>query len=165
MTNPDVTYGETSVFHFLVLDGPTTIRPANFDMQGKTLPELTTTDMPTSISTKNDPVPRMYGTAKAGTSVTWAKPRPDQGSWTLSASGNVQPTAEERAAMKELQAARGKYVWVERRHNTETVNEGGCVLITSTGKPVPAEGPVTFSVGGSGYGPYYDDTTATVTAP
>lgn len=164
MSDPDVTYGETSVFNFMILAGPTEKRPVGFDAspQKQTLPELTTSDMPTTIGTKTDSASRMYGTAKAGTNVTWAKPRPDQGSWTLSLSGNVQPTPAQRAAMKALQAARGKYVWVERRHNEGDLNEGGCVLITSTGKPVPADGPVTFSVGGSGYGAYFDDTSAAV---
>lgn len=155
----DVTYGETSTFKFLVLSGPTLTRPANFATTALTLPELTTSDLPTTVSTTTDTPPRTYGDPAAGTALTWAKPRPDQGSWTASLSGNVLPTESERVAMETLLAARGKYVWVERVMHLDTQPEGGCAIVTSTGKPIPADGIVTFSAGLTGYGPLYPDTT------
>lgn len=162
--DPDVTYGETSQFKFLVLNAPTKTRPPTFDTAALALPELTSTDMPVAIATTARDTPRMYGTAAAGAAgVTgWAKPAAGQGSWTAPISGNVQPTEPERAAMRTMYAARGKYVWIERRVNTETINEGGCALVTSTGKPVPADGPVTFSVGLTGWGEHYPDTSVAV---
>ncbi len=156
--NPEVTYGETSQFRFMPLPGPTEVRPANFDAQALSLPELTTSDMPVTISTKSDAAPKMYGSPAAGTEVTYAKPRPDQGSWTVSLSGNVQPTADERAAMVALFAQAGKYVWIERRTHLDDRNEGGCAIVTATGKPVPADGIVTFTATLTGYGRKFDDT-------
>lgn len=156
---PDVTYGETSIFKFLVLGAATLVRPANFDSTALVLPELTSTDMPVTIATTARDTPRMYGTAASGGGVTgWAKPSAGQGSWTAPIAGNVQPTEPERAAMEALYAARGKYIWVERQMNTDTTKEGGCALVTSTGKPIPADGPVTFSVGLTGWGPHFPDT-------
>lgn len=156
----DVVYGETSAFKFLVLAAATLTRPADFDTTALSLPELTTSDLPTTVSTTTDPAPKMYGSPADGTGLEWAKPRPDQGSWSASLSGNVQPTDPERLAMETLNAARGKYVWIERRMNADTTNEGGCAIVTSTGKPIPADGVVTFSVGLTGYGPLYPDTSA-----
>lgn len=164
MTNPvpDVTYGETSVFKFMVLSGPTIQRPATFDSVALTLPELTTSDMTTSVSMKTDAVPRMYGTPAAGTALEWQKSRPESASWAANISGNVLPTDDERSAMVALMGAIGKFIWIERTPNTETKNEGGCASVTSTGKPVPADGVVTFSVALAGYGPKYDDTSTSV---
>lgn len=154
----DTILGEQSSVRFLVLPAATLTRPANFDTAAQSLPELTTSDMPVSISTKADQVSKMYGSPIDGDNVTWAKPRPDQGSWTMSLQGNVQPTDDERAAMEALIAARGKYVWVERQMHTETTTKGGCALVTATGEPVPADGIVTFSATLTGYGPRYEDT-------
>lgn len=166
MTNPapDVMYGEQALFRFLVLAAPTQVRPPNFEATALELPELTTTDMPVTVATVARDTPNMYGTPASGSDgpTSWAKPKPGQGSWTVSMSGNVQPTATERAAMKALQEARGRYVWVERRADLETLNEGGCALVTSTGKPIPVDGPVTFSAGLTGYGKHFPDTTAAV---
>lgn len=154
----DTITGDQSVVKYLVLAAATLTRPANFDTAALTLPELTTSDMPVTIGTKTDPVSKMYGSPAAGADVTWAKPKPDQGSWTLSLSGNVQPTDPERVAMETMIAARGKYIWIERTMHTDTTTKGGCALVTSTGEPVPADGIVTFSVGLTGYGPRYEDT-------
>lgn len=158
MTNPDVVYGELSQFRFLVLAAPTQTRPANFDAQALALPELTTSDMPVSVSVKNDALPRMYGSPAAGADVVWNRPRPESGSWTVSLSGNVQPSDDERAAMVALENAVGKYVWVERKTHLHTVNEGGCAIVTATGKPVPADGIVTFTATLTGYGKKFNDT-------
>ena len=155
----DTITGEGSVFKFLVLAAATLTRPANFDTAALTLPELTTSDMPVTVSTKTTPGSIMYGSTSSGT-ITWAKPKPDQGSWTLSLSGNTQPTEPERAAMEALITARGKYVWIERQVATDTTKKGGCALVTSTGEPVPSDGIVTFSVGLTGYGPRYEDTSS-----
>ncbi len=156
----DTITGLSSIFKFMVLTVPTLIRPASFDTASLPLPELTTSDMPASVSTKTDPSSKMYGSPADGTGVTWAKPKPDQGSWSATLSGNVQPTDAERANMEALRAAIGKYVWIETQMNTDTTNEGGCALVTSNGRPVPADGVVTFSVGLTGYGPKYLDTAA-----
>lgn len=164
MTEIDATYGETSVFRYLVLNAPTQVRPADFDTAALELPELTTTDMPVTVATTARDTPRTYGTPAAANNgpTGWAKPAPGQGSWTVSMSGNVQPTEPQRAAMETLYAARGRYVWVERRMNTDATNEGGCALVTSTGKPIPSDGIVTFSAGLSGWGKHFPDTAAAV---
>ncbi|EYB67414.1 hypothetical protein DEIPH_ctg041orf0010 [Deinococcus phoenicis] len=157
-------YGETSKFRYLVLAAATTTRPADFNAAALPLPELSTTDMPAQVSTKTDTPPKVYGSPAAGTAVTWQKPRPDTGSWTAALSGNVLPTKAERTNMQTMYAALGKYVWIERQMNTDDTWEGGCALVTSTGKPIPADGYVTFSLGLTGYGPKYNDT-ATIPAP
>lgn len=163
MTTPDVIYGDQTKFRFMVLLAPTLVRPADFDTAALELPELTTSDMPVTIATVARDTPAMYGTAPAGSGPSgWAKPKAGQGSWTVSLTGNVQPTAPERAAMKALRAAAGKYVWVERRNDEETSNEGGCALVTSKAKPIPAEGIVTFTAGLTGWGPHFDDTALAV---
>ncbi|OWL96525.1 hypothetical protein CBQ26_09110 [Deinococcus indicus] len=160
---PDVIYGDQSLFRFMVLTEPTAVRPANFDATALELPELSTSDMPVTIATVARDTPAMYGTPAAGGGPTsWAKPKAGQGSWTITLTGNVQPTAPQRAAMTALRAARGKYVWVERRTDAETVNEGGCALVTSTGKPIPVEGIVTFTVGLTGWGQHFEDTSTAV---
>jgi hypothetical protein len=158
----DVTYGETSRFRFLVLAAAILARPANFDTAAKELPELTSTDLPATVSTKTDTPPKMYGSPAAGAGLTWQKPRPDVGSWSATLSGNVQPTEVDRTNMEDLRNALGKYIWIERRLNTDTTNEGGCALVTSVGKPIPADAVVTFSVGLTGFGPLYPDTAAIV---
>lgn len=158
----DTITGETSVFRFMLLNAATTKRPADFDTQAQTLPELTTSDMPATVSTKTDAAAKMYGSPAAGSDVTWQKPKPDTGSWTVSLSGNVQPTDPERKAMQDLLGALGKYVWIERKMNTDDTNEGGCALVTSTGKPIPTDAVVTFTAGLTGYGPKYDDTSKAV---
>ncbi|BDP42925.1 hypothetical protein DAETH_28940 [Deinococcus aetherius] len=157
-------YGDTSVYRFLVLPGPTEVRPANFDSAALTLPELTTSDMPVAVATVARDTPIMYGTPPAGSAgvTSWARPRPGQGSWTVTLTGNVQPTETEREAMEALYAARGRYVWTERRMATDDKNEGGCALVTSTGKPIPADGPVTFTSGLTGYGRHFPDTALAV---
>ena len=112
---PEVLYGDTARFRFMVLAAPTQIRPPTFDAAALELPELTTSDMPVTVATVARDTPAMYGSPAAGTGPNgWAKPRAGQGSWTISLSGNVQPTAEEREAMDALVAAAGKYIWVER---------------------------------------------------
>lgn len=156
----DTITGETSVVKFLILAAATTVRPANFDTTALTLPELTTSDMPAQVATVNNPAPRMYGTPAAGTGNTWAKPKPGEASWSVSLSGNVQPTDPERVAMETMIAALGKYIWFERQMNTDTTKKGGCALITSTGEPLPSDAVVTFSAGLTGYGPKYNDTSA-----
>ncbi|WP_019008983.1 hypothetical protein [Deinococcus aquatilis] len=156
----DTITGETSKFRFVVLTAPTLVRPTDFTTAAKELPELTTSDMPATVSTKTDPVSKMYGSPAAGDGVTWAKPKPDQASWTASLSGNVQPTDAERANMEALRAALGKYIWLEQTMNEDTTNEGGCALVTSRGKPVGADAVVTFSIGLTGYGPNFLDTGA-----
>lgn len=163
MTAPDVMYGEQSIFRFMVLDAPTQVRPATFDAAAQELPELTTSDMPVTVATIARDTPAMYATpaAAAGPS-SWAKPKAGQGSWTVTLTGNVQPTAPQRAAMVALRAARGRYVWVERHTDLETVNEGGCALVTSTGKPIPADGIVTFTAGLTGWGQHFEDTSTAV---
>lgn len=151
--------GDQSVYRFMLLDEATVVRPANFEAAALTLPELTSTDIPKTVSTKSDPVTRMYGSPRSGSGeLDWAKPRPDQASWTGSLTGNVMPTDAQRAAMETIIASLGKYVWMERVVNTDTTAKGGCALVTSTGEPVPADGVVTFSVGLTGYGPRYENT-------
>ncbi|AWN24004.1 hypothetical protein DKM44_12820 [Deinococcus irradiatisoli] len=164
MTTLDFLYGETSNFKFKVLSAPTVIRPVDFDTTALTLPELTTSDLPATVSTKTPATPKMYGSPADGTDITWQKPKPDTGSWTLSLSGNVLPSSADRANMNTFIAALGKYVWIERQMHTSAKNEGGCILVTSTGKPVPADTntPVTFTAGGTGYGPKFDDTSLAV---
>ena len=160
---PDVLYGEGSIFRYLILDAPTVLRPANFDTAAKELPELTTTDMPVSVASTNRETPAMYGTPASGTGdLRWGKPQQGTATWTISLSGNVLPTAAQRANMIALMGAIGKYLWIERRAGTDAINEGGCALLTSTGKPVPREGAVTFSSGLTGYGPHYPDTSKAV---
>lgn len=154
--------GETSQFRFMPLPGPTTKRPADFDAQALILPELTTSDMPATVSTKTDTVAKMYGSPAAGTDVTWQQPKPDTGSWTVSLSGNVLATDADREAMQTLLAQLGKYVWIERKMNTDDTNEGGCAMVTSTGKPVPTDAVVTFTASLTGYGPKYDDTSKAI---
>lgn len=155
----DTITGETSVFRFMVLAAATLVRPANFAAASLLLPELTTSDLPATVSTKTDPVSKMYGSPAAGVAVTWAKPKPDQGSWTATLSGNVQPTDIERANMETLRGALGKYIWLEQKMNTDASLEGGCALVTSEGKPVGSDAVVTFSIGLTGYGPKFLDTT------
>lgn len=160
---PEVIYGDQAQFNFMVLLAPTQVRPADFDTAKLTLPELTTSDMPVTIATTARDTPAMYGSPAAGAGVSgWAKPKAGQGSWSASLTGNVQPTAPERAAMKALRAAAGKYVWVERRNDEETTNEGGCALVTSKAKPIPADGIVTFTAGLTGWGEHFDDTSLAV---
>ncbi|MFB9994076.1 hypothetical protein ACFFLM_19135 [Deinococcus oregonensis] len=154
----DTITGELSTLKFMVLLAATLTRPATFDTAALVLPELTTSDMPATVATKTDPVSKMYGTPAAGTTLTWTKPKPDTASWTATLSGNVQPTDAERTAMETLRAALGKYVWIEQTMNVDTTKEGGCALVTSRGKPVPADGIVTFSIGLTGYGPNFLDT-------
>ncbi|WP_295814531.1 hypothetical protein [uncultured Deinococcus sp.] len=156
----DTITGELSRFRFLVLAAATLVRPANFDTTALTLPELTTSDMPAQVATVSTPTPKMYGTPAAGTAVTWAKPKPGEASWTATLSGNVQPTDTERANMETLRAALGKYIWMEQQLGTDTTQEGGCALVTSRGKPIPADATVTFSIGLTGYGPNFLDTSA-----
>lgn len=156
----DTITGATSVFKFLVLGGPTLVRPADFDTSALTLPELTTSDMPATVSTTTPPSSPMYGSPAPGSGLTWAKPKPDVASWTGTLSGNVQPTDLERANMETLRGALGKYIWMEVAMNTDTTNEGGCAIVTSRGKPVPVAGDVTFSIGLTGYGPNFLDTSA-----
>lgn len=160
----DTISGETSVFKFMPLSAPTLIRPLTFDTAALVLPELTTSDMPATASTKTPTVSKMYGSAPAGSDLTWQKPKPDVGSWTVTASGNVQPSTAERAAMTAVMTQLGKYGWVERQMHTSTKNEGGCVLITSTGKPIVADDstPIAFSFGGTGYGVKFDDTSLAI---
>lgn len=158
----DTITGETSIFRFMVLNAATLIRPATFDAAALVLPELTTSDMPASVSTKTDPVSKMYGSPAAGTDLVWAKPKPDVASWTATLSGNVQPTEAERTAMETLRAALGKYVWIESRMNADTQKEGGCTLVTGRGKPIPADAVVTFSISLTGYGPNFLDTSTAV---
>lgn len=164
MPQLDTIYGETSVFRFLILDAPTEVRPANFDQAALELPELTTSDMPVTVATVARDTPRMYGTPAAGTSgpTGWAKPAPGQGSWSITLSGNVQPTEAQRTAMETLYAARGRYVWTERRMNTDDTNEGGCALVTATGKPIPSDGVVTFTATLTGWGRHFPDTSKAV---
>lgn len=154
----DTITGELSRFRYLVLTAATLVRPANFDTEALSLPELTTSDMPAQVATVNTPTPKMYGTPAAGTAVTWAKPKPGEASWTATLSGNVQPTDTERANMETLRGALGKYVWIETELGSDTTPEGGCVLVTSRGKPIPSDAVVTFSIGLTGYGPNFLDT-------
>lgn len=163
---PDVLYGEGSVFRFVILAAATEIRPENFDTAAKELPELTTSDMPVTVASTNRETPAMYGTPASGTGdLRWGKPQVGTATWTISASGNVLPNAAQRANMIALMGARGKYVWIERRAGSDSINEGGCALVTSTGKPVPRDGPVTFSIGLTGYGEHYPDTSKAVATP
>lgn len=156
----DTVTGEAARFRFVVLPGkPATLtRPADFDTAAKELPELTTSDFPATVGTNTTPTPKMYGTPKAGEGITWAKPTPTEASWTGTLSGNVQPTDTQRANMEALRAALGKYIWMEQVIDGETTPEGGCAIVTSRGRPVPADGVVTFSVGLTGYGPNFLDT-------
>lgn len=158
----DTMTGEQAKFRFVVLPGkPATLtRPADFDTAAKELPELTTSNFPAQVATNSTPVPKMYGTPKAGEAVTWAKPTPGEASWTGTLSGNVQPTEAERAAMDALRNALGKYIWMEQVLDGETTPEGGCAIVTSRGRPVPADGVVTFDIGLTGYGPNFLDTTS-----
>lgn len=151
----DVLEGETSQVRFVALSGPADARPTDIATTALELPELTTSDIPTTVSTKAKEQPKMYGCPPTGDSnaMKWEKPRPDTASWTMSLNGNTQPTEPERAAMERLQNALGQYVWIERRYNSETTWEGGCALVTGTGMPVPADGVVTYSVNLAGYGP------------
>lgn len=156
----DTITGELSRWRFVVLAGPTLTRPANFEQNALELPELTTSDMPAQVATKDKDTPKMYGTPAAGTELTWAKPTPDKASWTATLSGNVQPTDAERANMETLRRALGKYIWMESVMHTDTSNEGGCALVTNRGRPIPADAVVTFSIGLTGYGPNFLDTVA-----
>lgn len=160
MAVEDTITGEQSKVRFIVLDAPTLTRPANFDTDALELPELTNTDMPVTVRTKTDQASTVYGSPQPGTegSVKWDKPKPDGASWTMSGTGNVLPTEEERKAMNTMIAARGKYVWAERTMYTDAEAKGGCALVTSTGEPVQAGQVVTFTYGLTGYGPRYEDT-------
>lgn len=154
--------GELATLKFMVLgEKPSKpfARPAYFDSQAKALPELTTSTITAQVATNNESTPKMYGTPKAGTALTWAEPTPGEASWSGSLSGLVQPTAEERANMLELQNALGKYVWLEQALSGETAPDGGVVIITSRGRPVPVDGNVTFDIGFTGVGPNWLDTT------
>lgn len=133
-------------------------RPVDFEAMAKELPELTTSTITAQVATASTPTPKMYGTPKAGDALTWAEPTPGEASWSGSMSGNVQATPAERANMDELRGALGKYVWLEQALDGETTPEGGYVIITSRGRPVPVEGIVTFDVGFTGYGPNFLDT-------
>lgn len=159
---PDKLTGELAAFRFLVVGAkpakPIT-RPANFATTAKDLPELTTSTSTATVATTNDTTPKMYGTPAAGTELTWAEPTPGEASWSGSLSGLVQPTEAERANMITLQNALGKYVWIEQAPNGDTKPNGGYVLITSRGRPVPADGNVTFDIGFTGFGPNFLDTT------
>lgn len=154
--------GELSKFRYKVVGArpakPLT-RPADMATAGKELPELTTSTITAQVATTSNPTPKMYGTPKAGEGMTWAEPTPGEGSWSGSLSGLVQPTEVERANMIELQGALGQYVWIERALDGDTTPEGGYVIITSRGMPVPVEGNVTFDVGFTGYGPNFLDVT------
>lgn len=156
----DTTTGELAKFRFVVLPGkPATLkRPDDFDTAALELPELTTSNFPATVATNSTPTPKMYGTPKAGEGITWAKPTPGEASWTGTLSGNVQPTIEQRANMETLRAALGKYIWMEQAMDGETTPEGGCAIVTSRGRPVPAEGIVTFDISLTGYGPNFLDT-------
>lgn len=134
-------------------------RPADFSTTAKELPELTTSTITAQVATTADTTPKMYGSPKAGDALTWAEPKPGEASWSGSMSGLVQPTEAERANMTELQNALGKYVWLEQSLDGETKPDGGYVIITSRGRPVPVEGNVTFDIGFTGYGPNFLDTT------
>lgn len=156
----DTITGEQSAVKFLILAEPTLTRPTDFDTAAQSLPELTTSDAPVTVRTKTDQATTVYGSAQPGTggSMKWDKPKPDGASWTMILSGNVLPTEAERKAMNDLIAARGKYIWIERKMYTDAEAKGGCALVTSTGEPVPSGQVVTFSVGLTGYGPRYEDT-------
>lgn len=154
--------GELAKLRFLVVGSRPTkplTRPANFDTTAKQLPELTTSTITAQVATASQATPKMYGTPKAGETMTWAEPTPGEASWSGSMSGLVQPTEEQRANMTELQNALGKYVWLEQSLDGETKPDGGYVIITSRGRPVPVEGNVTFDIGFTGYGPNFLDTT------
>ncbi|GGN32262.1 hypothetical protein [Deinococcus daejeonensis] len=159
--------GELSKFRFKVVGArpakPLT-RPADMSTDPvpagvHILPELTTSTITAQVATNSIPTPKMYGTPKAGESMTWAEPKPGEASWSGSLSGLVLPTEPERAAMIALQNALGQYVWIERALDGDTTPEGGYVIITSRGMPVPVEGNVTFDVGFTGYGPNFLDVT------
>ncbi|MFC6591674.1 hypothetical protein ACFP81_06390 [Deinococcus lacus] len=157
--------GEQAKLRFKVLDSKPAkpySRPADFDTTAKELPELTTSTITAQVATNNDTTPKMYGSPKAGTGLTWAEPAPGEASWSGSMSGLVQPTEQERAAMLELQNALGRYVWLEQSLDGETKPDGGLVIITSRGRPVPVDGNVTFDIGFTGVGPNFLDTTAIV---
>lgn len=164
MAVEDTITGEQSRFRFLILTEPTLTRPANFDTAAQELPELTSSDMPVTVRTKTAQATTVYGSAQPGAagSMKWDKPKPDGASWTATLSGNVLPTEAERKAMNDLIAARGKYIWLERQMYTDAENKGGCALVTSTGEPIPSGQVVTFSVGLTGYGPRYEDTSKIV---
>ncbi|MFC4426204.1 hypothetical protein [Deinococcus navajonensis] len=154
--------GELAKFRYLVVGAKPAkpiARPAAFEANAKELPELTTSTITATVATTSETTPKMYGTPKAGTTMTWAEPTPGEGSWSGSLSGLVQPTEAERANMLELQNALGQYVWIEQALDGETKPDGGYVIITSRGRPVPVEGNVTFDIGFTGYGPNFLDTT------
>lgn len=154
--------GELATLAFVIVGAkpakPLT-RPADFATAKKLLPELTTSTITAQVATANQTTPKMYGTPKAGAALTWAEPTPGEASWSGSLSGLVQPTEAERANMLALQNALGQYVWIEQALDGETKPDGGYVIITSRGRPVPVEGNVTFDIGFTGYGPNFLDTT------
>lgn len=152
--------GELATLRFMVLGNKPSKpyrRPADFATRAKSLPELTTSSMTSQVATDNQATPKMYGTQKPGGALRWAEPSPGEASWSGQMSGLVQPTDAERAAMRELQDALGKYVWLEQALDGEQKPEGGLVIVTSRGRTVPAEGNVTFEVSFTGVGPNFLD--------
>lgn len=141
-------------------------RPATFATAALSLPEVTTSDLPLSVATTNDPTPVMYGSAAPGAGERWGDSEPGEATWTVTFSGLVQPVEADRAAMEALEVAagQGKTLWIERTPNGETKATGGAGFVTQGQFPAPSDADETFSFTLQGRTKRWPDTSAATVA-